>query len=519
MKILRLLIIEAPEKPLLNGLELNFPLDDKDDRFHPNVLIGVNGSGKSQLLETLAELFLYLDRLYRKVNEVTNPTTSILFEIDYLIFKSRRYFSVSIKKTSKKDKEPQIEIKDDKDNAVDITTVDFNEYLPSKIIGYTSGANETLSLPFTDYYDEYAKYTAKRARQETQEKLKDYDPRFYLMDYNTNIGVLVSNLILGKSTTIKRIANYVGIDSLKSFQIVIQTKHVAARQGKKKEVQLTKELESWIEELKKSSTCYQYFPEEKKYVLDFYMHGATKDALSHFFNRSSIDLYTALYKIELLNNLIIKDKHLDEIKKKRESRKLIIKPPTVAESDRVLSYSEVKLKLKNGEIIDYLNLSDGEHQLLNIFGTLLMTNFDNCLYLLDEPETHFNPKWRREFISLLIELISNKYQDYFLTSHSPFIVADTKREYVYIFRRDKNKLEVEWPIKETYGSDFDYILKTAFDLESPLSKQSYDELHDLLKNGSLLEIQQKIDEFGDSAEKLFLFKRLEELKNKGTIKK
>jgi restriction system-associated AAA family ATPase len=517
MKILHLLINEAPEKPLLNGLELDFPFDDKDEKFHPNVLIGVNGSGKSQLLETLAEIFLYLDRVYRKVNIVYNPSTSILFEIDYAIFKSKKYFYVSIKKNNRKDKEPLVEIKDDKGKILDIASLDFNDYLPSKIIGYTSGANETLSLPFTDYYDEYAKYTAKRARQDNHDKLKDYDPRFYLMDYNTNIGVLVSNLILGKKSTIKKIANYVGIYSLRSFQVIIQTKHNAA--PKKKGVELTKELEVWINELKKSATCYQYFSEENKYVLDFYMHEATKKALGHFFNDSSIDLYTALYKIELLNNLIIKDKHLDEIKKKRESRKLIIKPPTVAESDKVLGYSEVKLKLKNGEIVDYLNLSDGEHQFLNIFGTLLMTNFDNCLYLLDEPETHFNPKWRREFISLLIELISNKHQDYFLTSHSPFIIADTKREYVYIFRRNKNKLEVEWPIKETFGSDFDYILKTAFDLDTTLSKQSYDELNVLLKTGSRSEIQNKINEFGDSAEKLFLFKRLEELKNQEDNKK
>jgi restriction system-associated AAA family ATPase len=511
MKIVHLHISESPEKPLLTGLELNFPLNDPVDKFYPNVLIGVNGSGKSQLLETLAEIFLYLDRVYRKVNPVNNPSTTILFELEYIIFKSKKYYNVLIKRNNRKDKEPLIEIKDATGSVLDLNSLDFNDYLPSKVIGYTSGDNETLSLPFTDYYDEYAKYTANRAKQDNQTKFSDYDPRFYLMDYNTNIGVLISNLILGKIPTTKRIANYVGIDALRSFQIVIQTKHNAA--PKKRGVELTKELEKWINELKKSATCYHYFPKEKKHILDFYMHGATKKALCHFFNDSSIDLYTALYKIELLNNLIIKDQHLLEIKKKRESRKLIIKPPTVAESDKVMSYSEVKLKLKSGETIDYLNLSDGEHQFLNIFGTLLMTDSDNCLYLLDEPETHFNPTWRREFISLLTQLISNVHQDYFLTSHSPFIVADTKREYVYIFRRTKNKLKVESPIKETFGSDFDYILKTAFDLDTSISTQSYKELNDLLKNGSLQDIQQGIDDFGDSAEKLFLFKRLEELKN------
>lgn len=496
---------------MLNDLQLDFPLEKSADAFHPNIFIGVNGSGKSQLLETLADIFLYLDRVYRQVNRITNPTTSILFEIDYLISHKKNDYQVNIKHTNKRSKEPEVLIMDKNGKTIEVAVEEIVNYLPQKVVGYTSGDNETLSLPFTDYYDEYAKYTAKRARLEKTEQLADYDPRFYLMDYNTNIGVVISNLILGQKSKIKKLTDYVGIDSLRSFQVVIQTKHSAA--PKKNKVELTAELENWIQELKNAATCYQYFKKENKYVLDFYMHDATRKALNDLFG-SPLAFYTALYKIELLNNLIIKDSHLAEIKRKRSLRKLIIKPPTVAEQDKVLSYSEVKLKLKNGDIIDYLNLSDGEHQLLNICGTILMTGFENSLYLLDEPETHFNPKWRREFISLLTDLVSNVNQDYFLTSHSPFIVADTKREYVYVFRRNKNKLEVEWPLKETYGSDFDYILQSAFDLDTSLSKKSFDEMQSLLKNGTLKEIEESINDFGESAEKLFLFKKLQELKGK-----
>ncbi len=516
MKILHIHIIEHPEKPLLNGLQLDFPIEETGTTFHPNIFIGVNGSGKSQLLETLAEIFLYLDRLYRKVNKVSNPSIPVRFELDYLITIKKKNYFVSVSHSIEKNKQTEFIVRTDKKKIIDVPIDERINYLPSKVVGYTSGDNETLSLPFTDYYDEYAKYTAKRAKPENKDKLEDYNPRFYLMDYNTNIGVVISNLILGKAAKVKKLTNYVGIAGLKSFQIVIQTKHTAA--PAKSKVQLTKELETWIQQLKNAATCYQYFKKENKYVLDFFMHDATRNALKHFFD-SPLAFYTALYKIELLNNLIIKDSHLAEIKKKREQRRLIIKPPTVAEQDKVLSYSEVKLKLKNGDSVDYLNLSDGEHQLLNICGTLLMSGFENSLYLLDEPETHFNPKWRREFISLLTELVSNDNQDYFLTSHSPFIVADTKREYVYVFRKQKNKLDVEWPVKETYGSDFDYILQSAFDLDSSLSKKSYDEMQSLLKNGTQKQIEDSINEFGESAEKLFLYKKLQDLKSPGKSSK
>jgi restriction system-associated AAA family ATPase len=510
MKVLYVSFIEVPHKPLLNGVSLDFPINEvESDEGHPTIFVGTNGSGKSQVLETLAEIFLYLDRLYRRENRVIVNNSPALFEIHYSIVLKSKSFFVNVKQLKLKGKAPEIIITDEEGNELEIDLDKISEYLPNKIIGYTSGDNETLSLPFTDYYDEYAKYTRERALGENEENKKDYDPRFYLMDYNTNIGVTISNLILGQPTDVKSILDYVGIQSLSSFQIIIQTKHTAAPGNDG--VELTKELKKWINQLKKAATCFQYFPLENRYVLDFYMHGATKSALKHFFG-TSINFYTALYKIELLNTLIIKEKHLNDIKKQRQQRKLIIKPPTVAEQDKVLSYSEIKLKLKSGEIVDYLSLSDGEHQFLNIFGTIMMTNFDNSLYLLDEPETHFNPRWRREFISLLYQLIDGRKQDFFITSHSPFIVADSKRDKVYVFRRDKKGLNVEWPIKETYGSDFDYILKTAFDLDTSLSKESYDQLQNLIKTGSLTEIEKKINEFGDSAEKLFLFKRMEELK-------
>lgn len=510
MKIIQIHLFNVKHRPLLNGLKLNF-VDPSTEDIQPNILIGTNGSGKSQLLETIAEIFLHLDRTYRKVNQVPIPQATVYFEIVYTFIYRKKHVIVTVTNTEQF-KEPLLAVTDIDGVEVTVTPTNITNFLPSKIIGYTSGDNETLSLPFTDYYDEYASYTGSRALEGKDKILADYDPRFYLMDYNTNIGVLISNLILGDRKSVDNLINHVGIKKLNSFQIVIQTKHTAAPAGKG--VKLTQELDNWIKQLCNAATCFQYFKSENKYVLDFHINSVTRKALRHFF-KSPIEFYTVLYKIELLNNLIIKDAYLKEIKKQRGLRKLIIKPPTVPEQDKVLSYAEVKLELLSGDIINYINLSDGEHQYLNIFGTVLITPFENALYLLDEPETHFNPKWRREFISILTDLTKGRKQDFFITSHSPFIVADSKREQVFIFKRqEKNVLDVELPVEETYGSDSDFILKIAFDLNSSLAKNSYDEIRELSQSSDLELIESKISEFGDSAEKLFLFKRLKELKSK-----
>lgn len=506
MRIERLYIEKIEHRPLLNGLELLF-YHDKNGSIEPNCFIGVNGSGKSQVLETIAEVFYYLDKLYgNPYNKTIVSNAPLLFELDYTLTIKNKEYLIQIKQHQPKGKAPEIQITQN-GKEVDWHVDSMHLYLPKKIVAYTSGANETLSFPFLDYYDEYAEYTAKRAFG--TEKGDDYEPRFYLMDYTTNIGVVIANLVYFQSKKLQDILETDNLKSLRNFQLVIQTKQSAAPSNG---IILTEELEKWIQNLKSVATCYEYSQKENKYTLDFYNNIATREALKIYFKKP-IDFYTALYKIELLNNLIIESNYLKEIKRKRKTRQSLIRNPVVPDKDKVLHYSEIKLRHKSGELINYLSLSDGEHQFMNVFGTILMSDFDNALFLLDEPETHFNPKWRREFMNNLNEIARGRYQDYFITSHSPFIVADSKREKVYVFKKDaKNKLEVKQPVNETYGSNFDYILKMAFEMESTISQKSLDEIHELQKSKSIEEIEKGLVEFGDSSEKIYLLRRIEELK-------
>lgn len=509
MKIERIYIEKIKHRPLLNGLELLF-YHDNNNSIEPNCFIGVNGSGKSQVLETIAEIFHYLDKIYgNSPKKAIESNAPLLFELDYsLIIDKIKYF-IQIKQHKFKGKAPEILITQN-GNEVDLAVDSIHNYLPKKVVAYTSGANETLSFPFMDYYDEYAEYTGNRALHAEEYKDKhDYEPRFYLMDYSTNIGVVIANLVYSQSNYLKNVLETNNLKSLRNFQIVIQTKQSAAPL---KGVVLTEELERWIQNLKNIATCYEYSAKENKYILDFYNNETTRDALSIYFKKP-IDFYTALYKIELLNNLIIERNYLKEIKRKRKTRQSLIRNPVVQDKDKVLHYSEIKLRHKSGELINYLSLSDGEHQYMNVFGTILMSDFDNALFLLDEPETHFNPKWRREFIKLLSDITVGRNQDFFITSHSPFIVADCRREKVYIFKKDQNNiLKVTQPINETYGSNFDYILKMAFEMESTISQKSLGEIHELQKSGNIEAIEKGLIEFGDSSEKLYLLRRIEELK-------
>jgi hypothetical protein len=164
---------------------------------------------------------------------------------------------------------------------------------------------------------------------------------------------------------------------------------------------------------------------------------------------------------------------------------------------------------------------------LHTMGICLMLKERRSLLLLDEPETHFNPNWRAQFIKILDDSIKagsersfddSKFnvhllKDIILTSHSPFIISDCMPDNVLFFRKDEHKKIEAKSASElgynTYGSSVDYILKNFFNTNL-ISTKSFNELKDIIDTGSLDELRNAIEYFGESSEKQFLFKKIYE---------
>lgn len=523
MKIRRLIIHDIENKPLLKGINLFFEREISDS-INANCFIGVNGSGKSQILEVIIEIFLYLDSLFRNEHKLDKDKifSPFAFRIEYEIWVDDILhlviFECNELKTKTKDLKIEIFKKEeDLISQIDVSLDDIVNFIPTKIAGYSSGSNETLSLPFDSYYDEYAEYTWKRAK-----KIKDhddysdidYDPRLYYMNYNTNLGIIISSFIFkDELPEFQFILDELRISELKSFVITIQTLGRQAPNRTKGGVILTPELQSWREKLINISDENIFDAKYQINTLKFNISEETILAFKDNFS-SALELYTCLYKLELLNNLIVDKSTRDKIKKERKARKLVTKMPIISDINKVLNYSELKFSIKESEAeINYLSLSDGEHQFMNVFGTLLMINQDNCLFLLDEPETHFNPIWRKKFIRILEKITTNRKLDVFLTTHSPFVVSDCKQEQVYIFSRDENNgISVRKPDKETYGTAFDNILEMAFGINPPISENSLHEIQELQHEGNPEIIENRLKDFGDSLEKASLVNRMVLLK-------
>ncbi|HLP92214.1 MAG TPA: restriction system-associated AAA family ATPase [Nostocaceae cyanobacterium] len=546
MKILRVHIISAKTcGGLLDGLDLRLrsPFSDYS-AFQPLCLIGPNGAGKSQFLQVVAEIFQSVFYKCIRKEERIEGNPDLLFELEYLIHPENEPLPVRVRisrKASGKNRPVLVIERRDEDEFdwidCDLDVSDTHALLPQKVVGYTSGDNETLSLPFLISRSGYAKDVRESALNKGKNPNNQLpDTRLMLIDYGTNLEVLVANLLLGNDSQWKFLLEDAKLQNLHSFRCIVQLAHSAAPkaqsrkglQNKRKGIQLTQELETYLDQLKRCATCYTYDDKTETYTFDYWINDETKTAF-RFFWENTLHLYSSFHKLAMLNDLVLPKKTRDRFQKDTKSRRFASRLPEPQDEDKVFRFERVMFTAqRTGKEVDYVSLSDGEHQLGQILGTFCMLSSPNILFLLDEPESHFNPIWRVKFISRILDLPTKDgdrrksskaaEQECLLTTHSPFVPSDMHRDKVFIFSKDEEgKIQVHNPDIETFGTTFDTIIEQCFEVRPPISDVARNEIKELMESENPEEIKTGMKRLGDSVEKAFLADRLRQLRNKDGV--
>ncbi|GAB5489663.1 MAG: restriction system-associated AAA family ATPase [Parasphingorhabdus sp.] len=515
---------------LLNGLDVWMGRPDGpecNEHLTPLCVIGPNGSGKSQFLQLIAEIFQSAWNAYDSEVERRPSNTDALFELEYSVCLDGENNPVQVKlaRYAKGKSVGPIEmsvLKNEEWQGLTVSSKDFAKHLPSVVIGYTSGDNETLSLPFMVSRAGYADAVATAALGQI-DAAPPTDNRTLQIDYGTNLEVLFANLVLSSEEVRKSILEHARLKDIASCRCIVRLAHSAVRRAPakakrksgRKGIQLTQELEEILNRLKRSATCWNEDEKTESYVFDFHVDSATRAAFKHFF-KTSFELYRALHKFALLNDLAIPRVARKRLDKAVSERKFASRLPEPQQEDLVFGFEEVRFhsaKSNNAEVVDYVALSDGEHQQALILGLFSMIRDQNALFILDEPESHFNPQWRVQFAKRLLGLPGDRgEQEVLLTSHAPFVPADLSREQVLVFARDGDNIAVDNPQIETYGANFDRILEHCFDVRPPLSQLARDDIKDLLESDSIEDLEEAMDRLGSSVEKSFVADRLRQLK-------
>lgn len=193
--------------------------------------------------------------------------------------------------------------------------------------------------------------------------------------------------------------------------------------------------------------------------------------------------------------------------------------PNIAGGLAPIRFVNTKVRLIHPNTVTlYDRLSDGEHQLIQVIGSLILFGDQQSLFILDEPESHFNPEWRIEFVDIINNYVGLSNLELIISTHSPFVLSACKSERVLHFKKDSEGCVAIQPMGnvETYGASFDSLLASVFDLDVLISKKPLTELRAGLRayDEGFMDEQETLEwleSYGDSFEVNF---RRNQLKHK-----
>jgi len=585
MKLLRLKIDEQ-FRSLQAGFEVNFLRDwnrdesvqSHENEFSPYILAGRNGSGKSNVLEVLAAIFYHLECQYLdyrpasfEYDEVNNQdgfreeiSIPNAFELEYLIeLDDAMELTISdtpahIRIIKKENERANVYWLNKHDGSSDepVPRTMIKLALPSYIIGYSSGENELLSLPFFKMrfiqLDEYLDFI----KQELPYPGRPESRQIFLDNAHSQ-AILICNLLFQDDNTLAPFRHDVGIKDLEQFRIILKRRiEISAQEADEypKDIVLKEETEfgdvkyylpilshfespddgdsekiykSTIGRLKQCATSYYHDQITDTLYLDYYVNKATKLAFENSFT-SMLDLFATFQVLLTLNLYSVTEKLKEEI---YTSKSHYVKEtiPTLASDDRVMRFKFVQLSKEDvsGPVM-LKDLSDGEHQFLHSLGLCLLYKDTNSLFLLDEPETHFNPEWRSKFISRLNDcFIGSSKNDHpygmnremLITTHTPFLISDSKQDNVLVFDKKDKVVSISRPSYNTLGASINKITLNTFNKRETIggyAEQFMDvfrqRFNETKENSTIEQKQQLISEIneklGDSVEKVLLIKTI-----------
>ncbi|WP_081336132.1 AAA family ATPase [Burkholderia vietnamiensis] len=124
--------------------------------------------------------------------------------------------------------------------------------------------------------------------------------------------------------------------------------------------------------------------------------------------------------------------------------------------------------------VSFADLSDGERQLLMVLGLIRVSRGKRALFLLDEPDTHLNPHWQHSYLRLIEDWTGIAADvdkcHIILTSHNPLTIAALSRDEVRVIYSDSisKALVAEQPFVDPRGLGVSGVLTDIFGLTSTL---------------------------------------------------
>jgi predicted ATPase len=141
--------------------------------------------------------------------------------------------------------------------------------------------------------------------------------------------------------------------------------------------------------------------------------------------------------------------------------------------------TRIRVKVRHAGALTFRELSEGEQQLLTVVGMLRFTRDEDSLFLLDEPDTHLNPAWGMEYLNILHKHADTGQNSHLLVAtHDPLVLSNLRRNQVIVFERDLDSgcVTSAAPEEDPLGMGVQGILRNMFGLRSAVGTETQEKL-------------------------------------------
>ena len=426
-----------------------FILKDFKIDFNSNlsVLIGENGSGKSTILELIADILGHLHKFF-----ILNDKTAEFvenYEIVYDFEKDEESYTIEIHSRQYVDNRsctfvPQIWVNGEELSIAQIERQygGMETFLPSKtILGY-AGISDHLKLLSQHFEEKYKNEIIKADNQYSLSPLNLPKNRPFIYIRPEHLSMLILSLFFSDNKQDKDfLTEYLKIDK-NSCQIALVFKKPSWT--KKKD-------EKWWGI--SGNVALQFFQAIELYA-DKEEKTKDNDLITYYFDGTT-NLETA-FAFEL--NAYRKD--------------LVFTIFDTLLYDELLSEIKITWNLDNGAEMSLDRLSEGQKQIIQTLSVNYVLGEDkNLLYLYDEPDVFLHPQWQHEFVSKFNYY--NESSHIIITTHNPILIGDLQKEQVHEIHNGK----IVESNKYSFGRDVNSILEDYFNVNER-SRQG----NELIKN-------------------------------------
>jgi predicted ATPase len=445
----------------LRELKLDF-----DDVF-TTVLVGRNGTGKSNVLEALIIAFRDLD---------LGRPPAFPYELEYTC----RGAAITVDADPmRKGSTLRITVDGRSMKRGDFARKGASEgvHLPNHVFGYYSGPSNRMEKHFQPHQDLFAKALLDGQTRALR-------PLFYVREVHSQFALL--SFFQRESQTRTLVSERLLIEDLESVLFVLKEPSWAkSARGRKSPADNPGDPLFWG---------------ARGVVRDF-LQRLHSLSLAPLRTQNGARMYLYLDNREKLVELASEyhEEGPDEFFKALESMSI---------SDLV---EDVRTRVRIGRIgepLTFRELSEGEQQLLMVVGLLQFVQTKESLFLLDEPDTHLNPAWSLEYAAMLKQAVGDPESSQIVTAtHDPLVIASLKRPEVLLMQRDEDtgRIEARHPDEDPQGMGVSGLLTSdVYGLRSDLDSvtlQELDELRDLsvkqeltpADRARLLELNQRLE--------------------------